>query len=290
MSYHSILAPIAFEETARSVTDAALVIARAFQGHVLGHHIRQRFEYYPPVAFYPLVAEFPAAAADAQTEAASAFARSLRSTFEERCDAANAHIVPIAEALKQNGVTASWTDEIGALPAGYGRYARIADLSIVAFPPAKDGHLETNAFEGLLMDSGAPVLLIPRSGLAAAPKRPLIAWDGSLPAARAMRAARPFISDAGQATVLTIGHEDLGTPGVESAASWLERAGALAEDRTIEWPKGPVAELILNQAEACNCDLIVMGGYSHSRLHETLLGGATRHILAHADRPILMMH
>jgi nucleotide-binding universal stress UspA family protein len=36
---------------------------------------------------------------------------------------------------------------------------------------------------------------------------------------------------------------------------------------------------------------MVMGAYSHSRLREMILGGATRHILAHASaRPVLMAH
>jgi nucleotide-binding universal stress UspA family protein len=37
--------------------------------------------------------------------------------------------------------------------------------------------------------------------------------------------------------------------------------------------------------------LLVMGAYSHSRLREMLLGGATRHILKNASaRPVLLAH
>lgn len=290
MVYRSIFAPIAFEETARAVSDAALMLAKAQGGHVLGHHIRQRYQYYPPVAFYPMAADFPVTINDAQSEAASAFARTLRSVFEERCDAAGAHIVPVSEALKQNGVTASWADTTDILPAGFGRAARIADISVFALPPATDGHLETMVFESLLMQSGGPVLLVPREGLGVLPSRPLIAWDGSLPASQAMRAAEPLIAAAEQVVVLTIGHEDPGTPAIEEALHWVERCGATAREKTVDWPKGPIAERLLNQADAGNCDLIVMGGYSHSKAYESLLGGATRHILGHADRTVLMMH
>ncbi|HZX71811.1 MAG TPA: universal stress protein [Rhodanobacter sp.] len=37
-------------------------------------------------------------------------------------------------------------------------------------------------------------------------------------------------------------------------------------------------------------DLLVMGAYSHSRLRERVLGGATRDVLTHAQIPVLMHH
>jgi len=37
-------------------------------------------------------------------------------------------------------------------------------------------------------------------------------------------------------------------------------------------------------------DLLVMGGYGHSRFREILLGGATRTILESMTVPVLMSH
>ena len=37
-------------------------------------------------------------------------------------------------------------------------------------------------------------------------------------------------------------------------------------------------------------DLLVMGGYSHSRLREMILGGVTRHMLEKATLPLLLAH
>ena len=51
-----------------------------------------------------------------------------------------------------------------------------------------------------------------------------------------------------------------------------------------------VSETILAEAAAADADLVVMGGYGHSRLREMMLGGATRHILHHAPLPVLMAH
>jgi nucleotide-binding universal stress UspA family protein len=49
-------------------------------------------------------------------------------------------------------------------------------------------------------------------------------------------------------------------------------------------------EAILDYAAKNNCDLLVKGAYTQSRLRQMMFGGATRHILAHATLPVLMAH
>jgi nucleotide-binding universal stress UspA family protein len=51
-----------------------------------------------------------------------------------------------------------------------------------------------------------------------------------------------------------------------------------------------VASTILNYAADSSIDLIVMGGYGHSRLREFVLGGVTRGILGAMTVPTLMAH
>ena len=105
-----------------------------------------------------------------------------------------------------------------------------------------------------------------------------------------MRASLPLLSNAEEVTLLTIGETDEGTPSLEAARCWLERAGVNVTAKTVEWPKGAIAERILNQIDATNADLLVLGGYSHSRLQESLFGGVTLHLLKHADIPMVMVH
>lgn len=47
---------------------------------------------------------------------------------------------------------------------------------------------------------------------------------------------------------------------------------------------------IRNLAAEWGCDLIVMGGYGHSRLREIVLGGVTRSVLASMTVPVLLAH
>jgi nucleotide-binding universal stress UspA family protein len=36
--------------------------------------------------------------------------------------------------------------------------------------------------------------------------------------------------------------------------------------------------------------MLVMGGYGRGRLRESLIGGVTRHLIAHADIAVFMVH
>ena len=49
-------------------------------------------------------------------------------------------------------------------------------------------------------------------------------------------------------------------------------------------------EAILDHAAKLGCDLLVKGAYTQSRLRQMMFGGATRHILANANLPVLMAH
>ncbi len=289
MTFKTILAPMMIEAKAETALRSAINVARACHGHVMAAHLRQKHAYYPPVVYYPMASDVTALALEKHAEAASQFARDMRALFERVCDDEDAHVVPISEALKRNGVTASWTDGYGALPASLGRAARIADVSLAAIPGGSAERLEIDLFESLLMDSGRPVLLATEDGFAGLAKRPLIAWDGSQQSARAASAALPIFSETAEAMVLTLGECDPDCPNADDAAQFLDRHGIRASGVTLD-DGGMVAEGLMEQAAAHEADLIVLGGYSHSRVHEALLGGVTKQMVKHGDRAMLMTH
>ena len=51
-----------------------------------------------------------------------------------------------------------------------------------------------------------------------------------------------------------------------------------------------MGEALLSAVRDENADLLVMGGYGHSRVRELILGGVTRHVLGNASVPVLMAH
>ncbi len=66
----------------------------------------------------------------------------------------------------------------------------------------------------------------------------------------------------------------------------------IAEDGikvSLHEPTGIVAEEILNQADDLNADLIVMGTHGHGAMYNLLVGSATKGVLKHSTRPVLLV-
>jgi nucleotide-binding universal stress UspA family protein len=119
----------------------------------------------------------------------------------------------------------------------------------------------------------------------------LVAWDGSRAATRAITDAIPFLRAAELVHVAIVNptadqHAD--QSGTDFAA-YLARHGVKLEV-SVHTTKIKVGSALLSMASDLNSDLIVMGGYGHSRLREMIMGGATRTILESMTVPVLMSH
>jgi nucleotide-binding universal stress UspA family protein len=58
---------------------------------------------------------------------------------------------------------------------------------------------------------------------------------------------------------------------------------------TLHEPTGLVADEILDQADAIEADFIVMGTHGHGAMYHLLVGSATKGVLKHATRPVLLV-
>jgi nucleotide-binding universal stress UspA family protein len=120
----------------------------------------------------------------------------------------------------------------------------------------------------------------------------MVCWDGSRSAARAIGDAMPLLARAREVEVVVV---DEGTgrndeiPGAD-IAHHLARHGLKIKLQRIVAGDVDVANILLSHAADAGSDLIVMGGYGHSRLREFVLGGATRGILSSMTVPTLMAH
>ena len=187
------------------------------------------------------------------------------------------------------------TNEVlmGGIPHGFVMSARLSDLVVIGqenpdqAEPLRDILIEAALYEGI-----APVLIIPY--IAKAPlkmDKVLIGWDGSRPAARAIRDALPFLPKSAEITILMIGNATKlpGEPGAD-IATWLARHGLSVTIKTMPGSGIPVADAILNHASDNAYDLVIMGAYGHSWMREAVFGGATRDILRTMTVPVLMAH
>jgi len=166
------------------------------------------------------------------------------------------------------------------------------DLIVVQRPG--DPHADPlDGLGALLMGTGLPCLVLPAI---CAPcgifDRVVLAWEGSRPAARAIRAALPLVA-AAQDVLLLDGCpprvEAADAPGFDPMA-FLARHGIEAIRRRVHASPAEAGGAILRKSRQFKADLLVMGAYGHTPLREKLFGGATRHVLTHGDIAILLHH
>jgi nucleotide-binding universal stress UspA family protein len=116
----------------------------------------------------------------------------------------------------------------------------------------------------------------------------LVAWNCSTETARTVAFAMPLLAVAQRITVLTVQRGTVPGPSAAELARNLQRHGM-----SVEWKEVPpgdqsTGEAILREARNCGADLIIKGAYTQSRLRQMIFGGATSHILAAAELPVVM--
>jgi nucleotide-binding universal stress UspA family protein len=155
--------------------------------------------------------------------------------------------------------------------------------------------LDDALIEAALFETGRPVLITPYAGkFNSVGTRALIGWNASPQAARAVHDALPLLTHASSVTVLVIdaatGEAVHGEEPGADIAKLLARHGLEVTLHRVAGGGLSPGDVLLNEAAELNADLIVMGGYGHSRLREMVLGGATRTLLRQMTAPVLMSH
>jgi nucleotide-binding universal stress UspA family protein len=275
----SILVPTGQHDLMTSVLETALLVARGFESVVEGFALRPSFAEYIPV---DMVTGLTWVGEEGDDGAA---VRRARDTFvrfmQERSVPPAAH----------GGAGWRWTAEAPAGDAFVGSHGRIFDLIVLGRPGRERQSPSMATLEAALFESGRPILIAPPVSPSGIGRRMMIAWNGSTETARATAFAMPFLLRAESVVVLTAEGGTVPGPTGEQLARSLQAHGIPAEARTV--PGGHVrggGEAILAQAAAMECDLLVKGAYTQSRIRQMIFGGATSHILAEARLPVLMAH
>lgn len=181
----------------------------------------------------------------------------------------------------------AWADEVA------GRRARYADLVVAGPDLLSSAKLKEKVVEGVLFSSGKPLLLAPEGTTPTLkPKRVLVAWDARLEASRAVGEARDLLAAAQEVRIALVDpvagafHQGV-EPGAD-AATYLARHGAKVTVDRLPSEGRTVAEVLRRHAIDSSADMLVMGGYGHSRLRERIFGGVTHSMLEDPPLPILM--
>lgn len=168
--------------------------------------------------------------------------------------------------------------------------SRLADLVVYARHPGDAGFPDRSLAEHTLLSARRPILIAPPHQLATIGAKVVILWDGGTSAAAAVIAALPFIKRAQAVDVIHMNHDDGGPDVLDDLKDALAIRGLSAQMRVVDPHSSVDGAKLLSTALSSEPDLIVMGGYSHSRLRQLVLGGVTRHMLKHAAVPMLMAH
>lgn len=170
--------------------------------------------------------------------------------------------------------------------------ALYADLVIVGQRDDDDsaaGELPPDFVQNLIIDSGKPVLVVPKIGaITPEPRQVLIAWKETRESARAVMAALPWLRRAESVGIACF--DDDARAAVTRLSGWLDAHGIATVSTAEGPPSDDVGEMLLSRAFDVGAELLVMGCYGHSRAREWVLGGVTRTLLQSMTLPVLMVH
>jgi nucleotide-binding universal stress UspA family protein len=287
MAYKKILAPLTGGARDASVLASAFTAAKPFGGHVVALFVRP-----DPAEAMPFFGEGVSGSmvqeiVDVAKEAADKASGEARASLEAAAKIAQAEILPAP--ARHDGLSVSFQEERGNFSDRVTLASRLAD--VVVFGPLKEGDKPglTEAFESVLLQSGRPVLLAAHAAPKSFAEHVAIAWDGSIASAHALTAAMPYLARAKSIEFLMVCRpgEELDC---EEPRQYLTLHGLASTEHTVDAGSKPIGQALLDGASAGGADLLVLGGYGHSRLRQLFAGGVTKHVVSHADIPLLLVH
>ena len=272
-----ILVNLSLGERGGFAGEYAVSVAAAFEAHVAGIAFL-----YDPIIPLSGAGYIPADVIDTQER--------------DNADATMAAADHFAKAAALAGVSAdplTLSTSVSGAGEQFGRLARRFDLSLVGQSEPETNAIEEVIAEAALFDSGRPVIIVPY--IQKAPlklDRVMVCWDGGRQSARAMADAMPLLKRAGRAEVVIVADEHGKEDEIAGAdvGQHLARHGVNVEVKRVAKGDIDVADVLLSHAADIAADIIVMGGYGHSRLREFVLGGVTRSILQSMTTPVFMSH
>lgn len=281
MSMKTILVPMESHEGMGAVLETALLLAKKSDGYIEGFPLRfgiSEFVAVDPAGSIPLESYRQ----ESQEEAVQA--RRLFESFMQQRG------VPQSSGPTA-GLSCGWLDDAPEGESFVGSYGRVFDITILSRPDANTIGLHNRAIESGLFESGRPILLSPPVAPKQIASNIMIHWNCSTEQAHATAAAMPLLHQAEQVTVLTVsGGASVPGPTAEQLLAHLQRNGIAAKAMSVGIEGRSTGEAILRAAKSTGADLLIKGAYTQSRFRQMIFGGATSHILANAELPVLMAH
>ncbi len=162
----------------------------------------------------------------------------------------------------------------------------------------------TNAFqlevgslqpEEILTRSGTPLIIVPKEyQLRPLKEEAVVAWDGSRPAARALRDAMQILETKNKLDILCVGKgADKSCKAISAEhdiITHLKQHGINASKVALTAEGGSLGSVILKHCAETDPDVLVMGAYGRGRFGSALFGSLTRYMVERMTVPLFMSH
>lgn len=289
MEYRKILVPIFGSSSDRTALQAGIAIAKEFKAHLEALFVR--FDPFQRTTYSYLASDLTGHASKYLIEAA------IRAADEAQ-EIASASF---RDAIKKSGITVTdapgkpseATAELKVVQGGFveriEQESRLADLVVFS---GQGGDVESTheALEGALLSGSRPVLFVSAGVGGAAPgKRIALAFDGSAAAAHAVTASLPFLRTAQAVHAFEVAAAPRSSTALADLKVYLALHGVEAVTHNVDPGHKSTEEALIAAVQGEACDMLVLGGYGHSRVREFVFGGVTRHMLRRGPIPAVLM-
>jgi nucleotide-binding universal stress UspA family protein len=173
------------------------------------------------------------------------------------------------------------------------RETRAADLIIIGRKKAPRDLFFSLDPGATIIQAGRPVLVVPDAIEQVRARRVVVAWKDTREARRAVRDALPLLHKAEEVIIVAIGEDETQARSekqLEDVADYLVRHGVIVGAKIFLPTNGPLAAEMIRFVQDQNSDLLVAGGYGHSRAGELMFGGMTRGLLMASPVCCLFSH
>jgi nucleotide-binding universal stress UspA family protein len=274
----NVLVPTETHEVMASVLETAALVQRRFGSYLEGFALRPAVPDYVPIDMVSGLAWHVDEKADEETR------RQAHALFMDFVRGRG-----LSEgAPESREVGFGWHAKAPAGDLFLASHARIFDLVVLGRPVAGKAQPSMASLEAVLFESGRPLLIAPPTPPTSLGETVVIAWNSSTETARSVAFAAPFLREAKRIVILSIEGWSVPGPSGEQLAASLRRSGLVVETVTATRDRRNDGETLLTRTAALGGDLLIKGAYTQSRLRQMIFGGATAHILAAANIPVLM--
>ena len=283
----TILVQLTGDPSDESALETAFLVARLFDAHLECLHVSPDWRATAARAAVhgvsgPIVSGDFFASFEQETKATKWRARLHLAEFCKR-----RQLSPSDSKPPSGRISVTWRELSGEPWRTTMHEARFHDLIVLAH---QDG---INDLGSLILNAGRPVLVAPHQTPENLAPTIAIAWKETAESARALSAAMPLLAKADRIFVLSVEDGCGSTATMESAervAQQLRWHGLNTEAIYVNPGDHTVVEAIVKSARDNKADLIVSGGYGHSRLRELVLGGVTRDLPRESPLPLFFFH